>query len=121
MTIDTALLRLRAPYDSYRWAQQLFSDKDYIEAGQVLEYLLEHFGDEPGVGEARELLARSYYHSAQVHRAAETAQQILDSDPGNAYAVLLLVRSLQRAGRTEEAAAAQRLALAYDVDVSVTR
>ncbi len=111
-------LPAREPYAIYQWAQQLFDARDYVEAGQALEYLLAHFGSEPGTGEARELLARSYFHSAQLTRAAETAREILKGDPGNAYAVLLLVRSLRRAGRTEEADAAERMADALGVDVS---
>lgn len=118
MTDITAMLASREPFEVYEWARELFKGKEYIEAGQALEYLLEHYGAEPGIGEARELLARSYYHSAQVNRAAEVAREILARDPGNAYAVLLLVRSLQRAGRADEAAAAERLAEAFGVDLS---
>lgn len=108
----------REPYAIYQWAQQLFDARDYVEAGQALEYLLAHFGSEPGTGEARELLARSYFHSAQLMRAVDAAREILDRDPGNSYAVLLLVRSLHRAGRTEEAKAAERMADALGVDVT---
>ena len=146
MTDITAMLASREPFEVYEWARELFKGKEYIEAGQALEYLLEHYGAEPGIGdpaavgrgrragafavggrqqialpgigEARELLARSYYHSAQVNRAAEVAREILAREPGNAYAVLLLVRSLQRAGRADEAAAAERLAEAFGVDLS---
>ena len=34
-------------------------------------------------------------------RAVDTAHEILQGDPGNSYALLILVRSLQRAGRTD--------------------
>ena len=118
MTLAVRMLGGREPYDIYTWAQELFEGREYIEAGQVLEYLLEHHGSEPGLGEARELLARSYFHSAQLMRAVDTAHEILQGDPGNSYALLILVRSLQRAGRTDEALAAERLAAAYGVDVS---
>ena len=118
MTDITAMLASREPFEVYEWARELFKGKEYNEAGQALEYLLEHYGAEPGIGEARELLARSYYHSAQVNRAAEVAREILAREPGNAYAVLLLVRSLQRAGRADEAAAAERLGEAFGVDLS---
>ena len=82
--------------------------------------MAEH-GDTMGTGEARELLARSYYHSAQLMRAVDSAREILERDPGNAYAVILLVRSLQRAGRTKEAAAAERMAGALGVLVPAKR
>ncbi len=120
MTHIESMLASREPYEVYQWARELFDGREYIEAAQALEYLLAEHGDTMGTGEARELLARSYYHSAQLMRAVDSAREILERDPGNAYAVILLVRSLQRAGRTKEAAAAERMALALGVEAPAT-
>ena len=61
---------------------------------------------------ARLLLARAYYHSAQLRRAEETTRSILRDDPVDAYAALLLARTLERSGRRDEAARALALATA---------
>ena len=69
----------------------------------------EHDGD---LGAARELLARAYFHSAQLDRAAAAARDLLERDPAHGYAALLLARTLERASRSDEAAAARRYAAA---------
>ena len=60
----------------------------------------------------RRLLARDYYHSAQLQRAEEQARAVLAAAPANAYAHLLLGRTLQRLGRHPEATGPLRLAAA---------
>ena len=52
----------------------------------------------------RLLLARAYFHSAQLGRAEATLHEIIEESPTDAYAHLLLGRTLQRAGRHDEAA-----------------
>jgi hypothetical protein len=110
-----------APYDAFRRAEALFEQRDYYTAAKVLQHLVDTHPDERDLGSARELLARSYYHSAQSRRAAEVARDLLERDPGNAYAALLLSRSLERStGRDEtrraEAVAMRRLADAMTAD-----
>jgi Flp pilus assembly protein TadD len=63
-----------------------------------------------GTTDLRMLLARAYFHSAQLGRAETTLRRIVHESPTDAYAHLLLGRTLQRAGRHAEAA--QPLALA---------
>ena len=63
-----------------------------------------------GLAEVRLLLARSYFRSAQLTRAEGAARQVIAEDPQDAYAHLLLGRTLQRAGRSDEAAGPLRLA-----------
>jgi Flp pilus assembly protein TadD len=58
----------------------------------------------------RLMLARAYFHSAQFGRAEATLLRIIEESPTEAYAQLLLGRTLQRAGR--HADAARPLALA---------
>ena len=79
-TFVTAMLDGREPYDIYRWAEQLFADRDHLAAIEALEYLMDRAPDSE-LGSARELLARSYYHSAQLDRAADAARDILAKDP----------------------------------------
>ena len=78
-----------------------------IEAARLLEPIVEA---EPANEAALELLARAYFHSAQLRRAEEAARQVIDEDPQDAYAHLLLGRTLQRTGRAEEARRSLRLA-----------
>ena len=108
-----AMLDRTSAYDSFRWAAELFERRDYYAAARVLRHLVDthpHVGE---LGAARELLARSYFHSAQTERAAEVARELLDRDPTEGYAALLLTRSLERSSRRDEAAAARRVADAW--------
>ena len=98
-----------------RWvrAQALFQDRAYREAALLLRELL----DSPDMGEVghgltdvRLLLARSYFHSAQLARTITTARELLEVDPNEPYAHLLLGRSLQRQGKRDEAAPHLKLA-----------
>ncbi len=96
-----------------RWvrAQALFDERAYREAAVLLAELLEDAAD---VGheltDVRLLLARSLYHSAQLNGAIQVATELLDHDPNEPYAHLLVGRSLQRQGRRTEAQPHLRLA-----------
>lgn len=116
-TFVTAMLEGREPYDIYRWAQQLFADRDHLAAIEALEHLLDRAPDSE-LGAARELLTRAYYHSAQLDKAAASARELLAKDPDHEYAALLLYRSLVRGGRRDEAERARLWALALGMDVS---
>jgi Flp pilus assembly protein TadD len=108
----TAMLERLDTYDAYRWAVDLFEHRDYYRAAEVLQHVVDADPGASGLGEVRELLARSYYHSAQTGRAAEAARDLLAHEPTNAYAALLLARSLERRSRRDEADSARRLAVA---------
>jgi cytochrome c-type biogenesis protein CcmH/NrfG len=104
-------------YDRFTFARDLFEQRDYRTAARLLEALLadaESGGDTlpHRLTDARLLLARAYYHSAQLGRAEATARAVLAEDPTDAYAALLLARTLERGSRTAEAAAAMNLAAA---------
>lgn len=100
-----------APYELWRRSEELFSQRDYLGAARALESLLESTQeDAPELAQVRELLVRSYYHSARIDRAVAAARLALQHDPGNAYLVLLLARSLERRGDSTEAAAHLRVA-----------
>ncbi|MCL8026134.1 hypothetical protein [Nocardioides bruguierae] len=98
----------RGYHDRYTWAQSLFGMNDYRGAIKELESLLAELAvDEDagraGVTDARLLLARAYFHSASLGRAESTARAVLAEDPTDAYAALLLARTLERQARPEEA------------------
>ena len=99
--------------DHDRWlrAQTLFEERAYREAAVLLTELL---ADAADVGheltDVRLLLARSLYHSAQLNGAIKVATELLEHDPNEPYAHLLVGRSLQRQGRRDEAQPHLRLA-----------
>jgi len=104
-------------YEHFRWAEDLFDHRDYRAAAAVLERLLaeaeasaESVGH--GLADARMLLARAYYFSAQLRRAEETARAVLADHPADAYAALLLAHTLRRGSRHQEADRAMALATA---------
>jgi len=104
-------------YDRYRWAEILFAERDYRTAARELESLLTDIDttdDKPrhGLGEARLLLARSYYHAALLPKAERVARDLLADDPVDGYAALLLARTLERTSRHDEAQRMMTLATA---------
>ena len=96
-----------------RWvrAQRLFEERGYREAAVLLTELIADAGD---VGheltDARLLLARAYFHSAQLDGAIRVSTELLEHDPHEPYAHLLIGRALQRQGKREEAARHLKLA-----------
>jgi predicted Zn-dependent protease len=98
-----------------RWerAQLFFDAKDYAGAARVLAALVEEVPEQTG---PRLLLARAYYHSAQLHRAEAELRTIVDRDPVEHYARLMLGRTLERQARHEEAAQHLRIASALAGD-----
>ncbi|MGW1159763.1 tetratricopeptide repeat protein [Streptomyces sp. NPDC002513] len=100
---------------SERWERALkyFDDKDYTAAARVLSTLVEEVPEQSG---ARLLLARAYYHSAQLRRAEDELRGIVERDPVEHYARLMLGRTLQRQGREAEAEPHLRIAAALAGD-----
>jgi Tfp pilus assembly protein PilF len=92
---------------SYEIAKMSFEQRDYTAAAGRLEELVEV---EPGNVGAWLLLARAYFHSAQLSRAESTLREVLHRDPTEAYAHLMLGRVLQRQSRHEEARTSLRIA-----------
>lgn len=103
------------------WALGLFERGDHLGAATALAELVDEV-DSSGPAavpaetvlhsttDLRLMLARAYFHSAQFGRAEATLLRIIEESPTEAYAHLLLGRTLQRAGR--HADAARPLALA---------
>lgn len=101
------------------WAQGLFERGDYLAAAPALAKLVAEVDESRAAGleggaadetvrhattDLRLLLARAYYDSAQLGRAEAMLRPLIDESPTEAYAHLLLGRTLQRAGRHDEAA-----------------
>ena len=100
-----------ARYDRATFA---FETKDYLRAAALLEPLAQA---DPGNAEVRLLLARSYYHSARLGPAETELRAMVERWPSDAYAHLVLARTLQRAGRAEEGAPHLKMAEAMGLDV----
>ncbi|WP_406176434.1 tetratricopeptide repeat protein [Streptomyces sp. NBC_00996] len=98
-----------------RWerARMFFDAKDYAAAARILGGLVEEVPEQVG---PRLLLARSYYHSAQLRRAEAELRVLLELDPVEHYARLMLGRTLQRQGRHDEAESHIRIASALAGD-----
>ncbi|MEV1080206.1 tetratricopeptide repeat protein [Streptomyces sp. NPDC050211] len=101
--------------EAERWerAQLFFDARDYAAAARVLVGLVEEVPEQTG---PRLLLARAYYHSAQLRRAETELRTLVERDPVEHYARLMLGRTLQRQGRHEEAEQHMRLASALAGD-----
>ncbi|WP_338678059.1 tetratricopeptide repeat protein [Streptomyces sp. SCSIO 30461] len=92
-----------------------FEAKEYLTAARILGGLVD---EAPLHTAARLLLARAYYHSAQLAKAEKELRAILEQDPVEHYARLMLGRALERQGRAGEAAAHLRLAAAMSGEAS---
>jgi Flp pilus assembly protein TadD len=78
-----------------------------IEAAKVLEGVLEA---EPDNQAALELLARSYFGSAQLSRAETSLTRLVELAPANGWARRALARTLERQSRAADAAVHHRVA-----------
>ncbi|MEU9192136.1 tetratricopeptide repeat protein [Streptomyces hundungensis] len=94
-----------------RWdrARMFFEAKEYVTAAGILAGLV---GEVPEQVGPRLLLARAYYHSAQLGKAEAELRAVLEQDPVERYATLMLGRTLERQGRRAEAAPHLRIAAA---------
>ena len=98
-------------HDRWLRAQTLFEERAYREAAVMLTDLLADPGDVVHeLTDVRLLLARSLFHSAQLNGTIRVATELLEHDPNEPYAHLLLGRALQRKGQPDEAQPHLRLA-----------
>ncbi|GAA0649833.1 tetratricopeptide repeat protein [Streptomyces thermocarboxydovorans] len=109
--MDTTYYDHGTPAERWERAGMFFDAKDYAAAARVLEGLVEEVPEQTG---PRLLLARAYYHSAQLRRAEAELRTIVERDPVEHYARLMLGRTLQRQGRHQEAASHLRIASAFE-------
>ena len=100
------------PYESdlhsdYLRADLFLAMGQPVEAARVLEPLV---AAEPGNEAALELLARSYFGSAQLQRAEGTLRRLVELAPANGSARRALARTLERQSRHDDAVAHHRVA-----------
>lgn len=91
---------------SYSLAQTYVEERRYRDAVEMLLPLVE---DRPRDIAVRILLAQAYFHQALLAPAEEQLRIILDQDPTESYARLMLTRTLERQSRHTEAATHRRL------------
>ncbi|MFI1326290.1 hypothetical protein EF913_32735 [Streptomyces sp. WAC04189] len=111
--MDTTYYDHGTPAERWERAGMFFDAKDYAAAARVLSGLVEDVPEQSG---PRLLLARAYYHSAQLRRAEAELRTLVERDPVEHYARLLLGRTLERQGRQEEADTQLRIAAALSGD-----
>ncbi|MCN9241217.1 DsbA family protein [Streptomyces sp. RY43-2] len=92
-----------------RWAESLLDQRDPLGALTLLKPLLRAHPDDLNV---RRAAARGYFHSAQLSRALDVLEPLVDDVPDDSYARLLLGRTLQRLGRAKQAAPHLKVAAA---------
>lgn len=96
-------------YSEYERAVRSFDAGDPIGAAQALGPVV---AAEPENKSVRLLLARAYYHSAQLRRAEEQLRWLIDRDPADHYAHFVLGRTLERLGKPGQALPHLRMAVA---------
>jgi tetratricopeptide (TPR) repeat protein len=114
------------PVEQYRLAELYLAAGDPRNAVRLLEELIaipdaSPADEQPFATTAvRLLLARAYFHSAQLRRAAEQFQTVLAADPTDHYARFALGRTLERQSRPAEALRQFRIAAALADDPEYT-
>jgi predicted Zn-dependent protease len=83
------------------------------EAARILQRVVDA---EPTNEAAVELLARSYFGSAQLAKSEEALTRLVELAPANGWARRALARTLERQSRADEAVPHHRMADARGVD-----
>ena len=94
-------------HSEYLRADLFFAMGQPTEAARILEPLV---AAEPDHQAALELLARSYFGSAQLGRAEEALTRLVELAPANGWARRALARTLERQSRADEAVVHHRVA-----------
>ncbi|WP_405386442.1 tetratricopeptide repeat protein [Streptomyces sp. NBC_01102] len=111
--MDDTYYEFGTPADRWDRAQLFFEAKEYMTAARILGGLVEEVPEQVA---PRLLLARAYYHSARLTKAEAELREVLALDPVEDYARLMLGRTLERQGRSAEAAPHLRMAAALTGD-----
>ncbi|MEU5165690.1 MULTISPECIES: tetratricopeptide repeat protein [Streptomyces] len=104
--MDDTYYEFGTPADRWDRAQLFFESKEYATAARILGGLVQ---EAPDLVAPRLLLARAYYHSARLVKAEAELRRVLERDPVEEYARLMLGRTLERQGRDAEAATHLRM------------
>lgn len=100
-------------HSEYLRADLMLAVGQPTEAARILVPVVEA---EPANEAALELLARSYFASAQLARAEETLHRLVELAPANGWARRALARTLERQSRADEAGPHHRIADALGAD-----
>lgn len=100
-------------HSEYLRADLMFAVGQPTEAARILVPVVEA---EPANEAALELLARSYFGSAQLARAEEALVRLVELAPANGWARRALARTLERQSRADEAVPHHRIADALGAD-----
>lgn len=106
---------LPAEVERLRWAETLLELGDPLGALSLIRPLADEHGQDPNV---RRVLATAYFASAQLGPARQVLEATVADDPGDAYARMLLGRTLKRQGLAVEAATQLRIAGAMTPEYS---
>jgi predicted Zn-dependent protease len=98
-------------FESFRRAEMLIARSRPLDALQALSPVL---ASQPNHASVQLLAGRAYLDSAQLGRAEEAFERVLDLDPADHYARFALGKALQRQGRLAEAHAQLKMAAAMD-------
>ena len=98
-------------FQSFRRAEMLVARSRPLDALQALTPVL---ASQPNDASVQLLAGRAYLNSAQLQRAEEAFERVLDLDPSDHYARFALGKALQRQGRLSEAHAQLKMAAAMD-------
>lgn len=96
-------------FEAFRKAESLVAQRRPLDALAVLGPVLDAEPDKPSV---HLLAGRAYLGSAQLRRAEQAFQRVIELDPTDHYARFALGRTLQRLGRLPEAQTQLRIATA---------
>ncbi|GAA2941413.1 MULTISPECIES: tetratricopeptide repeat protein [Streptomyces] len=107
--MDETYHEFGTPADRWDRAKLFFEAKEYVTAARILGGLVEEMPEQVA---PRLLLARAHYHAARLIKAEDELREVLERDPVEHYARLMLGRTLERQGRQAEAATHLRLAAA---------
>ena len=94
-------------HSEYLRADLFLESGQPTEAARILEPVVEAHPDNEA---ALELLARSYFASAQLRRAEGALRRLVELAPANGWARRALARTLERQSRADEAAPHHRMA-----------
>jgi len=100
-------------YAEFRRAELFLQSGQPTEAARLLEPVV---AAAPESTAALELLGRSLFASAQLQRAEQVLHLLVERKPDDGWARMALARSLERQGRTADAAVHRRVAEALGQD-----
>ncbi|RRD05680.1 hypothetical protein EII34_05565 [Arachnia propionica] len=104
-------------YERLMNARNHIDSRRFREAIVELQAILDVERRPSEIEETKELLALANYKAAYLPKAERLARELIETNPTNTYAHTILVRSLERQSRKEEAAQARTLAQALGAEV----